>query len=166
MVKGGMVDYGGITLDPHEISYEEIDPPLRSLIRLINSRPWIRTYGCCAGRAHHGEDPGDERRFFIGLFVQGDNAGISRVRSWVDEANRINGSTGLRTEAERVHKHPLGQGSVDGWVAYRLTSYQTRKRRVPVRPQAYLRMIRSLEAAWDRLWPVSGRHCGQSPKRK
>ena len=144
-------DYGGIILDPREIKYEEIDPPLRKLIRLINSQPWIRTYGCCAGCANHGRNPGQEHQFFIGLFLKEDCAEISRLMWWVDEANRINGSTGLRSEAESVHKHPLGQGTVDGWVAYRVGIYEIRKRGVPVRPQTYLRMIRSLEAAWDRL---------------
>ena len=148
-------DYGGIFLDVHEIRYEKIDPPLRSLIRLINSQPWSRTYGCCAGHAHHGEDPGDEHQFFIGLFVKGDCGGIRRLRSWVDEANRINGSTGLRAEVESVHKHPFGQGMIDGWSAYRLVLHEIRKGRIFGQPQTYLRMIRSFEEAYDRLWPAT-----------
>jgi hypothetical protein len=150
-------DYGGIILHSHEIKYDRIDPPLRKLIFQINSQRWIRTYGCCAGHAHHGKDPGFEHQFFIGLFVKSDEVGISGLRSWLHEANRLNGSTGLRAEAESVHKHPLGQGSVEGWVAYRLTVHEVRKRDVPMAPQTYLRMIRSLEEAWGRLWPVSER---------
>jgi hypothetical protein len=149
-------DYSGIYLNPRQIDYEEVDPPLRSLIRLINSQPWIRTYGCCAGHAYHGKNPAARHHFFIGVFLRADHTGMGRLRSWLDEANRINGSTGLRTEAARVHKHPLGQGRVDGWVAYRLTVYERRKRKAPMRSQTYLRMIRSLEEAWARLWPVSG----------
>lgn len=144
-------EYGGIFLDPDEIKFDEIDPQLRSLIRRINSQPWIRTYGCCAGKAHHEEDPSDEHQFFIGVLVKSDQAGTSRLQSWVEEANRINGSTGLRLEVERVHKHPFGQGSVDGWSAYRLAIREIRKRKISMRPGTYRRMIKSLEAAWNRL---------------
>ena len=146
-------EYGGIFLDAEKIEYEQIDPPLRNLIRLVNTQPWISTYGCCAGQAHHAEDRGGENRFFIGLFVRADT-GIGWLRSWVEEANRINGSTGLRTEMEYVHKHPFGQGPVDGWVAYRLTVKEIRKPETPMQPQTCLRMIRSLEAAWVRLRPA------------
>ncbi len=152
MSKVGRPGYGGIYLDPDKIEYEEIDPPLRNLVCLVNSQPWISTYGCCAGRAHHAEGPGGEDLFFIGLFVRA-GAGIGWLRSWVEEANRINGSTGLRTEMEYVHKHPFGQGPVDGWVAYRLTAKEIRKTQAPMQPPTYLRMIRSLEAAWARLYP-------------
>ena len=145
-------EYGGIFLDPHKIEYEQIDPPLRNLVRLVNSQPWISTYGCCAGQAHHAEDRYGENRFFVGLFVRA-GVGIGWLGSWVEEANRINGSTGLRTEVEYIHKHPFGQGPVDGWVAYRLKVKEIRKTEAPMLPQTYLRMIRSLEAAWARLYP-------------
>lgn len=36
-------------LDPRRLNYEEIDPPVRELIRILNSQTWLRTYGCCAG---------------------------------------------------------------------------------------------------------------------
>ena len=145
------IDYGGIFLESHEIRYEEIDPPLRSLIRLINSQHWVRTYGCCAGHAHHGGAHGDRHQFFIGLFASIDPSALNRLKLWVDEANRINGSTGLRAVIESVPKHPMGQGSVDGWSAYRLVLYDIRNGKISLRPQTYLRMIRSLEMSWNTL---------------
>jgi|GEM_PF-1234436 len=144
-------DYSGIFLDPDSIRYQEIDPVLRNLIRLFNSQSWIRTYGCCAGPAHHGEDAGHEHKFFIGLFVDEASAGMTQVRLWLDEANRLNGSTGLRAEIVPVHKHPYGQGMVDGWNAYRLTAYEIRKGSNPLPPQIYLRLIKCLEIAWKAL---------------
>jgi hypothetical protein len=144
-------DYSGIFLEPAAIRYQEIDPPLRNLIRLVNSQSWIRTYGCCAGPAHHGEDAGHEHKFFIGLFVDEASVGMTQVRLWLDEANRLNGSTGLRAEIERVHKHPYGQGMVDGCNAYRLTAHEIRKGNNPLPPQIYLRLIKCLEIAWEGL---------------
>ena len=142
-------DYSGIFLEPKRIRYQDIDPPLRNLIRFVNCQQWIRTYGCCAGPAHHGEDAGPEHNFFIGLFVDEASPGINQVRSWLDQANRLNGSTGLRAEIERVDKHPYGQGTVDGWNAYRLTAHQIRKDDNPLPPQIYLRLIKCLETAWE-----------------
>ncbi len=144
-------DYGGIFLDPVEIKYEEIDPPLRKLVRLVNSQPWIKTFGCCAGQAHHGENVSDEHRFFIGLFLDENTAGRDQLRLWLDEANRLNGSTGLRVELESVYKHPLGQGKVDGWGAYRVVTREIPRGRMALPAQTYLRMIRCLERAWERL---------------
>ncbi len=145
-------DYSGIFLESGSIRYQEIDPPLRNLIRFFNSQSWISTYGCCAGPAHHGEDAGHEHRFFIGLFVDGASAGLSQVRLWLDEANRLNGSTGLRAEIEQVHKHPYGQGMVDGWNAYCVSAHEIRKGKDPLAPQTYLRLIKSLESAWEALF--------------
>jgi len=142
-------DYSGIFLEQDTIRYQEIDPPLRNLIRFVNCQSWIRTYGCCAGPAHHGEDAGHEHQFFIGLFVDEASAGMTQVRSWLDEANRLNGSTGLRAEIVQVHKHPFGQGMVDGWNAYRIRIYKVPRGKIALPPQAYLRMIRSLETAWQ-----------------
>ncbi len=147
--------YGGIFLEPHQIKYEEIDPPLRRLIRLMNSQPWIRTYGSCAGHAHHRQPPEDEHQFFLGIFLEGGYGAANRLQSWVDEANRLNGSTGLRVGVESVLKHPFGQGSVAGWCAYRVAIHEIREGKVPRRPQIYLRMIKCLESAWKELWPES-----------
>ena len=144
-------DYSGIFLEPNRIRYQEIDPPLTNMIRFVNSQSWIRTYGCCAGPAHHGEDAGHKHNFFIGLFVDEASSGITQVRLWLDEANRLNGSTGLRAEIEGVDKHPYGQGMVDGWNAYRLTAHQVRQGDDPLSPQIYLRLIKSLEIAWEAL---------------
>jgi hypothetical protein len=146
-------DYGGIFLDPDEINYEEIDRPIRNLISLMNCQPWVKTYGCCAGCAHHREDPENERRFFIGLLVEGEDSGANSLQSWVAEANRLNGPTGLSVGAERVHQHPFGQGSVDGWYAYRVEVRELRRGKIPRLPQSFLRMIKSLETAWEKLWP-------------
>ena len=148
-------DYGGIFLDVHEIRYEKIDPPLRSLIRLINSQPWSRTYGCCAGHAHHGENSDPEHQFFMGFFVNHEDGGANRLRSWVEEANRLNGPTGLRVEVESVDKHPFGQGSVDGWYAYRITAHEIQGRMNLLPAQTYLRMIKSLEEAWETFGSIS-----------
>jgi hypothetical protein len=144
-------DYSGIFLEPNRIRYQEIDPPLRNLIRSVNGQSWIRTYGCCAGPAHHEEDTLHQHKFFIGLFVDEASAGMTRVRLWLDEANRLNGSTGLRAEIERVDKHPYGQGMVDGRNAYCLTARQIRKGDNPLRPQIYLRLIKCLESAWEQV---------------
>ena len=141
-------DYSGIFLEPNRIRYQEIDPPLRNLIRFVNGQSWIRTYGCCAGPAHHGENTGHEHNFFIGLFVNEASAGISQVQLWLDEANRLNGPTGLRAVIEGVDKHPYGQGMVDGWSAYRLSAHQIRQGDDPLPPQIYLRLIKCLEIAW------------------
>jgi len=145
-------DYSGIFLEPENIKYQEIDPPLRDLIRLISSESWVKTYGCCAGHAHHGEESGAEHQFFMGFFVNHEYGGADRLRSWVEEANRLNGPTGLRAEVESVDKHPFGQGSVDGWRAYRLAVQEIRVRHKPSRPQAYTRMIKCLELAWEKLY--------------
>jgi hypothetical protein len=115
---------------------------------LVNSPSWIRTYGCCAGPAHHGEDAGHEHQFFIGLFVDEASAGMTQLRLWLDEANRLNGSTGLRAEIEQVHKHPYGQGMVDGWNAYRVSAREIRQGKNPPAAQIYLRLIKCLESAW------------------
>ena len=154
MTKVEPPEYSGIFLEPDEIEYQEIDPPLRKLIGLINSLPWLRTYGCCAGSAYHGQDLGEEQRFFLGLFVEGEKNGINRLQSWLEEANRLNGPTGLRAEVESVHKHPFGQGSVDGWYAYRITTHVIRGRTYSSLSQAHLRMIKSLETALEKLWPT------------
>jgi hypothetical protein len=147
-------DYSGIFLEPDRIRYQEIDPPLRKLIRFVNSQSWIRTYGCCAGPAHHGEGTGPEHNFFIGLFVDEGSGGTTQVRWWLDEANRLNGSTGLRAEIEGVDKHPYGQGTVDGWNAYRLTAHEIRKGDHLLPPQVYIRLIKCLEIAWEDLLNV------------
>ena len=144
-------DYSGIFLEPEDIQYEEIDPPLRSLVRLINSESWVKTYGCCAGSAYHGEDLGGEQQFFLGLFVAAEKDGTNRLQSWLEEANRLNGPTGLRAEEESVYKHPFGQGSVDGWCAYRITAHVIRNRVHFSPPQAHLRLIKSLEIALETL---------------
>ena len=144
-------DYSGIFLEPEDIQYEEIDPPLRKLILRINSESWIKTYGCCAGPAHHGENSDPEHHFFMGFFVNHEDGGATRLRSWVEEANRLNGSTGLRTEVESVDKHPFGQGSVDGWYAYRLTAHEIPSRINLLPAQTYLRMIKCLETAWEKV---------------
>ena len=147
----GDIASGGMFVEPHQIRYAEIDPPLRKLIRLINAESWIRTYGCCAGRAHHDDTSATERQFYIGLFVDGDSAGSKRLGSWLDEANRLNGPTGLSAGLERVYKHPFGQGSVDGWYAYQLAVHEVPGRQIPLQPQAYMRMIKCLELAWKEL---------------
>ena len=147
-------NYSGIFLEPDSIRYQEIDPPLRNLIRFVNSQIWIRTYGCCAGPAHHGEDAGPEHKFFIGLFVDEASVGMTQVRLWLEEANRLNGSTGLRAEIVPVHKHPYGQGMVDGWNAYRVSAREIRKGYNPLPPQIYLRLIKCLETAWEALLNV------------
>ena len=147
-------DYSGIFLTPNTIRYQEIDQPLRNLIRSVNSQKWIRTYGCCAGPAHHGEDADHEHTFFIGLFVDEASEGTTRVRVWLDEANRLNGSTGLRAESELVHKHPYGQGMVDGWNAYRIWAHETRKDDNFLPQRIYLRLITCLEIAWEALLNV------------
>jgi hypothetical protein len=149
MSKPGPPDYSGIFLEPDKIRYQDIDPPLRNLIRFINSQPWIRTYGCCAGPAHHGVDAGHENKFFIGLFLDEASAGMKQMHFWLDEANRLNGSTGLRAEIELVDKHPFGQGMVDGWDAYRLSAKQIRRGNNPPPPKIYLRLIKCLENAWE-----------------
>ncbi|UCG11026.1 MAG: hypothetical protein JSU72_10675 [Deltaproteobacteria bacterium] len=146
---------GGIFLEPDEIDYEEIDPPLRRLIRLINTEPWIRTYGCCAGQSHHGISPGLEQHFFIGLFVSGGSLGDEYLRCWLDEANRLNGPTGFCLSLQRVHQHPFGHGNVGGNFAYRLGIHQAREDGTPALPQTVKRLIRCLEIAWEELWPVS-----------
>ncbi|MCG6918954.1 MAG: hypothetical protein LJE89_15585 [Deltaproteobacteria bacterium] len=143
-------DYSGIFLEPDKIRYQDIDPPLRNLIRFINSQSWIRTYGSCAGPAYHGEDAGHKHKFFIGLFVDEASAGIKQVHWWLDEANRLNGSTGLRAEIEQVDKHPFGQGMVDGWNAYRLAAKEIRRGNNPLPPRIYRRLIKCLESAWEK----------------
>jgi hypothetical protein len=149
MNKTEFSDYSGIFLEPDRIRYQEIDPPLRNLIKCINSQSWIRTYGSCAGPAHHGEAPDHKHQFFIGLFVDQASTALNQVRMWLDEANRLNGSTGVRAEIDEVLKHPFGQGMVDGWKAYRLTANEIRQGNNPLAAQIYLRLIKSLESAWE-----------------
>jgi hypothetical protein len=59
----------------------------------------------------------------------------------------------LRAELEVVHKHPLGQGSVDGWCAYRVGIHKMEGRNIPAPQRVFTRMIRSLERAWEIFWP-------------
>jgi len=143
-------DYSGIFLQPDEIRYQEIDRPLRKLIELINAQPWLRSYGCCAGQGHHGEDAGIEHQFFIGLFVDETANGIAHLRRWLVQSNRLNGPTGLVAEITGVDKHPFGQGSVDGWGAYRITAHEVRGVTSHLRPQRYLRLIKCLETGWEK----------------
>jgi hypothetical protein len=143
--------YSGIFLEPEDIQYQEIDPPLRELILRINAESWIKTYGCCAGHAHHGEDSEPEHHFFMGFFVHHEDGGAKRLQSWIEEANRLNGPTGLRAEVESVDKHPFGQGSVDDWYAYRLTAHEIQGRMNLLPAQTYLRMIKCLETAWEKV---------------
>ena len=152
MKKPELPEYSGIFLEPDEIRYQEIDPPLRNLIRLINRQSWARTYGCCAGPAHHGRTPGDESKFFIGFFLEEDSAAINQLRLWLDEANRLNGSTGLRAEMDQVYRHPFGQGVVDGWRAYHLAAHEIGKGNTNLTPQIYLRLIKCLHPAWEKIF--------------
>jgi len=145
-------DYSGMFLEPDRIRYQEIDAPLRNLIRFINSQTWIRTYGCCAGPAHHGKDANHKHTFFIGLFVDEASPGMTQLRLWLDEANRLNASTGLRAGIERVHKHPYGQGMVDGWDAYRVSAHEVRQGDNLLLSHIHLRLIKCLEIAWETLF--------------
>lgn len=147
-------DYSGIFLEPDKIRYQEIDPPLRNLIRFLNSQSWSRSYGCCGGPSHHGKDTDPAHELFIGLLVDEASGGMTQVRLWLDEANRLNGATGLRAEIERVRNHAFGSGMVDGWNAYRLTAYKIRKGNKPLPPKIYLRLIKCLEIAWESLFTV------------
>jgi len=150
MNKAKQPDYSGIFLEPDDICYQEIDRPLRKLIELINGQSWIRSYGCCAGQAHHGEDAALEHQFFIGLFVDETTDGVARLSRWLEESNRLNGPTGLAAEMTKVHKHAFGQGSVDGWGAYRITAHELRRGTVHVRSQTYLRLVKCLQTAWEK----------------
>jgi hypothetical protein len=141
--------YRGIFLEPDTLCYQEIDRPLRKLIELINAQSWLKSYGCCAGQAHHGKGAGLEHQFYIGLFVDETTDGIARLRQWLEESNRLNGPTGLVAEMTGVYKHPFGQGIVDGWAAYRITAH-VRKDTVHVGPHTYLRLIKCLQTAWVR----------------
>jgi hypothetical protein len=47
-----MVDIYG-NMHPDHINYNNIDPPLRKLIKEINQSSWARTIGSCAGGAWH-----------------------------------------------------------------------------------------------------------------
>ena len=142
-------NYRGIFLEPDKICYQEIDGPLRKLIELINGQSWLMSYGCCAGQAHHGTDAGLEHQFYLGLFVDETTDGVARLRRWLEEANRLNGPTGLVAEMTGVYQHPFGQGSVDGWASYRITAH-VRKDTVHASPQTYLRLIKCLQTAWGR----------------
>ena len=144
-------EYSGIFLEPEQIKYQEVDPPLRNLIRLMSSQSWITTYGCCAGPAQHGEEAGHEHQFFIGLFVDGEHGGINRLYSWIQLANQLNGPTGLSLELKTVHQHPFGQGQLDGWYAHRITAHVLQGRMNSLPSQAHLRMIKCLETAWESL---------------
>jgi hypothetical protein len=139
----------GMCLTRSEIDYREIDPPLRDLIHRINSQEWISTYGCCAGPAYHEKGADHTYPFYIALFVRDDPGSTERLRFWLDEGNRLNGSTGLRARLESVHQHPLGTGSVQGYSALRVVIHQIRKN--PARPAqpAFLRLVRCLEKAWE-----------------
>jgi hypothetical protein len=91
----------------------------------------------------------------MGFFVNHEYGGAKRLRSWVEEANRLNGPTGLRAEVESVDKHPFGQGSVDGWYAYRIIAHEIPGRMHLLPAQTYLRMIKCLETAWQKFGSVS-----------
>jgi hypothetical protein len=56
---------------------------------------------------------------------------------------------------ESVDKHPFGQGSVDGWYAYRITAHEIQGRMNLLPGQTYLRMIKCLETAWQNFGSVA-----------
>lgn len=159
-------EYSGIFLEPEEIEYQEIDPPLRRLIGLINSQTWSRTYGCCAGHAHHGQQENEKQEFFIGLFVDNELIDLNQLHQWLDEANRLNGPTGVRLEIEAVHKHPFGQGSVDGWYAYRVSVQKIPGRTIASLTQAYRRAVRCLEMAWEQIFATTSPDVSSNTRAK
>jgi hypothetical protein len=140
---------GGIFLEPRDIDYAEIDPPLRSLIQIINSQPWIKTYGCCAGAAFHPDGTGEKHRFYIGLLARSVTGGVDELRSWLMEANRLNGPTGLSAVTRRVSKHAFGESGTGGWYAHELEVCQSPGRIINNKREAFLRMIRCLETSWE-----------------
>lgn len=93
----------------------------------------------------HWQDP-DGHPFFIGLFARGARA-AARLQEWIEEANRLNGPTGLRLYLEPVERHPLGQGTVQGWNAYRIVAAPAGGKKARQEPQTFRRLIRSLESA-------------------
>ena len=56
---------------------------------------------------------------------------------------------------ESVDKHPFGQGSVDGWYAYRIMAHEIPGKMNLLPGQTYLRMIKCLETAWETVETIS-----------
>lgn len=48
-----MKSYGTIVMPPDNIDYKFVDPAMRNLIKKINMKSWIKTWGCCGGPASH-----------------------------------------------------------------------------------------------------------------
>jgi|GEM_PF-6201720 len=72
-------------MPPREIDYNQIDPPLVSLIKMINKTRWMATIGSCAGASYH-QNP--RKNFYIIVEVKS-LKGIRNFIKWCALAHKI-----------------------------------------------------------------------------
>ena len=72
-----------VHMHPDSIDYSLIDPQMRKLVRSINSSMWIKTVGCCAGRAEHSYG-----KFYLSLEVYS-SEGLKEMLKWLASAFEI-----------------------------------------------------------------------------
>ena len=75
-----------MVMSPDGIDYKYVDPAMRGLIRKINSKKWIKTFGCCGGPASHRNNGGSS--FYIILEVLGQN-GVYQLARWLGRAHKF-----------------------------------------------------------------------------
>ncbi|MEJ2190951.1 MAG: hypothetical protein P8Y39_01200 [Nitrospirota bacterium] len=141
-------------MPPGDIDYALIDPPLRALVRALNRSAWVRTRGCCAGRAAH---PGGD--FYLALEVRG-MEGIRGLLRWLALSRSLGWDMCLEAGALRALVLPdvelCPAAASDGeWV--RLELRDILGDRPPTETETR-GAIRALEAGWNALHGQTGQH--------
>ena len=84
-----------MVMSPNNIDYKYVDPIMRNLIRKINSKEWIKTFGCCGGPASHRNN--GETSFYIILEVLEQN-GVYQLARWLGRAHKFGFEGKYKTE--------------------------------------------------------------------
>jgi hypothetical protein len=71
-------------MDPNDIDYSKIDPVLRTLIKAINAKSWIKTTFSCGGPAQHKEDS----EFHMVVEVHG-AVGVYNLARWLGYTHKM-----------------------------------------------------------------------------
>jgi len=86
------------SMHPDHIDYNLIDPPLKKLVKAINKSIWLKTIGCCAGKAYH-----NDKNFYLFVEVKGLN-GIRNLLKWLALSHAL--------IAKTCHKYRLSKGYI------------------------------------------------------
>jgi len=80
-----MKSYGTIVMPPDNIDYKFVDPAMRNLIKKINMKSWVKTWGCCGGPASHRVN---SHKFYIICEVFKQN-GVYNLAKWLGRAHEF-----------------------------------------------------------------------------